>query len=136
MEKLERKTKQIVVALKSLQTVIHKFSERPRDDEDFAEIRDSVIKRFEYSIDTFWKFLKEYIEVKHGILPPASPKGVFKSAAEIKVISKAEEIELQILIEDRNRTSHAYHVEVAESIVEVVNEHHQVVQKIVDRLII
>ena len=42
-------------------------------------VRDSAIKRFEITVDLFWKMLKTYIEVNYGIIVN-SPKTVIKEA--------------------------------------------------------
>lgn len=134
MEKLAQKKEQTLAAFKTLEDVINKFAQLKKDDFFYQEVRDSVIKRFEYSIDTFWKFLKIYLEEKHGIIPPASPKGVFKVALDAQVISPQEEDELRLLIENRNLTSHAYNIELAESISRVVPLHYQVMNTVMSRL--
>jgi len=134
VEKLERKKQQATSSLKTLDEAIVLFSSLNKEDKYYPSLRDSTIKRFEYSIDAFWKFLKEYLEQKHGITPPASPKGVFKAALDLQVISAVEEEELRLLIENRNLTSHAYNIELAESIAKVIPDHYQVIQKILSRL--
>ena len=74
---------------------------------------------------TFWELLKE----------PSAPKGVFKAAVDAQVISLEEEAELRLLIENRNLTSHAYNVDLAELIAKIIPKHYQVMQKIVTRLL-
>jgi nucleotidyltransferase substrate binding protein (TIGR01987 family) len=134
VEKLTKKKQQTLAALKTLEEAIHKLSQLKKDDFFYPEVRDSVIKRFEYSIDTFWKFLRIYLEEKHGVIPPVSPKGVFKVALDTQVISDQEEDELRLLIENRNLTSHAYNIELAESISSLVPLHYQVMSSIANRL--
>ena len=134
MEKLAHKRLQAIAALQTLQESIAKFSTLDDDDYFYPELRDSVIKRFEYSIDTFWKYLKEYIEKNHAIIPPASPKGVFKLAIDTQIISIDEEKELRVLIENRNLTSHAYNIELARSIGKIIPERYLVMQTIINRL--
>lgn len=46
---------------------------------DYTLMRDGLIQRFEYSIDSFWKFLKMYLEeVQKVSIEPASPKAILK----------------------------------------------------------
>jgi uncharacterized protein YutE (UPF0331/DUF86 family) len=134
MEKLTRKKEQTLASLKTLEESMYIFSELTKDDRCYGGMRDSVIKRFEYSIDTFWKFLKIYLEEKHGIIPPATPKGIFKVALDAQVISPAEEDELRLLIENRNLTSHGYNLELSISIADVIPAHYQVLKTIMHRL--
>jgi nucleotidyltransferase substrate binding protein (TIGR01987 family) len=134
MEKLTRKRKQIIAALKSLEISIHEFNELNTIDRYHEIVRDSVIKRFEYSIDIFWKLLKEYLEEKLGMMPPAAPKGVFKAAVDAQIISIEEEIELRLLIENRNLTSHTYNIDLAEAVAQLVPKHYKIMQAIAIRL--
>lgn len=134
MAKLERKNEQIIAALKSLEISLDEFHELNKIDRYHELVRDSVIKRFEYSIDIFWKFLKQYLEVQLGMLPPAAPKGVFKAAVDAQVITPEEEVELRLLIENRNLTSHTYNIDLAEAVASFIPKHYLVMEKIVTRL--
>lgn len=40
--------------------------------------RDSLIQRFEYSYELFWKFLKKYAEHQFITLESASPRGIIR----------------------------------------------------------
>jgi len=73
-------------------------------------LRDSVIQRFEYSIEGIWKFLKYYLleniweEVEFS-------KEVLKKAYKAKLI---DDLSLYIeMINKRNRLSHDYHEDFA-----------------------
>ena len=135
MEKLTHKSKQIIAALKTLNQIITDFYELSPIARYYEELRDALIKRFEYSADLFWKFLREYLENQHGLTPPVTPKGVFKAALDAEIISTEEELALRLLIENRNLTSHTYNIELADEIAKFVPEHYVVMQKIVERLL-
>ena len=95
----------------------------------------SKFKKFGgHYIEDIVEYLKEYIEKKHAIIPPASPKGVFRLAVDTQVISIDEEIELRVLIENRNLTSHAYNIELARSIGKIIPAHYLVMQTVINRL--
>src|SRR5580692_685621 len=71
----------------------------------YEALRDSVIKRFEYSLDTLWKFLKEYLEQKYGVkVETASPKSVFRASLNNKIITDDEFEILITMTDDRNLT--------------------------------
>lgn len=53
-------------------------------------LRDSIIKKFEYTFELAWKTIKEYLE-KEGYEEINSPRKVLKQAFEINLI-KDEEI--------------------------------------------
>lgn len=73
-------------------------------------LKDSVIQRFEYSIELAWKFLKYYLEEEHGEIYE-TPKLIIKWAFKIWVI---KDMDIWIdMIERRNRLSHDYHEEYA-----------------------
>ncbi len=87
------------------------------DTELYNSMRDSVIKSFEFTIDTFWKFLRECLEKKHLVIfSKISPREVFKSALEVGAIDAQELIVLEQMVNDRNLTAHAYKEEYAEEI--------------------
>lgn len=73
-------------------------------------IRDSIIKKFEYTFELAWKTIKEYLE-KEGYEEISSPRKVLKQAFEINLI-KNEEIWSNML-EARISTAHKYDEEQA-----------------------
>lgn len=78
-------------------------------------VRDASIQRFEYSFESLWKLLKAYLEQHEGILCH-SPKGCFRQALQVGLLS-VEEIETcLVMTDDRNLTSHTYIEAVAEAI--------------------
>lgn len=107
LDKLEKYEK----ALYSLKEMIDFDSsfDTPLEKLDEA-IRDSIIKKFEYTFELSWKTIKEYLE-KEGYEEFNSPKKVLKQAFEINLI-KNEEI-WSNMIEARNSTAHRYDEEQA-----------------------
>ncbi len=100
-------------AVERLQEICDKY-----DYEDDI-LRDSLIKRFEFSYETCWKVLKEYL-AEEGIVPESySPRAVFKSSYQIGIIND-EQLWLN-MIKDRNISTHEYNqdkiTELAEKIV-------------------
>src|SRR3990167_1472976 len=120
MERIKERYAIFLSALTTLEKSLNKFTTRPSNHEDYEELRDSVIQRYEYTIDTFWKFLKSYLEVIHGTAPVGSPKAVIKNAFDVKIVSPQEYEQLIRMIDDRNLTSHAYNIDVAEEISEAI----------------
>ena len=91
--------------LASLNAAILK-AESNKENEDFEYFRDSVIQRFEYSIEHRWKLLKNILELEDGILPLSSPREVFKEAHKVWYIP-----DLAIyfaMLDSRNKLSHEY----------------------------
>jgi nucleotidyltransferase substrate binding protein (TIGR01987 family) len=101
-----------------------------------AMIRDSVIQRFEYSIDRFWKYLMVYLEWQ-GISVPVmdrSPRAIIRLARDSSTVSSKEFGLLFGAIEDRNRTSHAYDAELAETIADKIYQYYETLNTIIKRL--
>ena len=94
--------------------------------------RDSLIKRFEFSIDTLWKYLKAYLKEEKGI-EQKSPKDVFKECLRQNLISKEETVQALNMIDSRNATSHMYKEELAEQIFHDIPEFHKLMDSIINR---
>ena len=96
-----------------------KLSIYKHDDEEVLSQRDSVIKRLEYSVDSFWKLIKLHLETVQGIPLEATgtgPKPIARTAALHHVISEQESLQLIDMIEERNKTSHMYKEEIADEV--------------------
>lgn len=134
METLSQKYQIVVQALETLQEALHIITLN-KYEEIYATLRDSVIKRFEYSMDTFWKYLKEYLELEHKIIVSInSPKAIFRECLNLKIITQ-EEFEIFLdLVDDRNRTSHSYNEFIAEEISEDVKKYFANMRAIIFRL--
>ncbi len=83
----------------------------------YRTCRDSVIQRFEYSIDSFWKFLKMYLLEKQGLSEvTGSPREVLRVSHENNLSTQDEFAVMTECIASRNLSSHTYQEEVAEAI--------------------
>ncbi len=87
-------------------------------------LRDSMIQRFEYSIDLLWKYLKEYLEIELKVtLVVQGPKNIIRTCGSTGILTEAE-VELAIqMIDDRNMTSHIYREEIAQIIARRIPEY-------------
>lgn len=120
-------------ALQTLEKSLTKLETQKID--DYQELRDSIIQRFEYTADTFWKYLKDYLQVKLAIeVPFARPKAVLKECRDSNIITEAELALCINLIEDRNLTSHGYNEEFAEQMSKNIPEYCATMREIVTRL--
>src|SRR5436190_10205367 len=65
------------------------FSER--NEKFFKTTRDSLIQRFEYCTDLFWKVTRIYlIEIEKMDVPVQSPRGIIRYAIKAGVFSEKE----------------------------------------------
>ncbi len=78
-------------------------------------IRDSIIQRYEYTIELAWKTLKDYLE-EEGFIDISSPKKVIRQALKEGYITDPAWLKA---LDDRNKTTHAYDEAMA---IEITNE--------------
>jgi len=101
--------------------------------EQNAIIRDSSIQRFEYTSELFWTMLKEVLKEEYGVIA-LSPKSVIRECVSQKIFS-AENGEIFLsMMNDRNRTSHAYEASIAEEIEEKLPEYAKQIEEVFGNL--
>ncbi len=76
-------------------------------------VRDSAIKRFEFTFDLCWKLLKVYLNEKKGIVC-SSPKDCFREAYRQGIIDYDED--WIRFVDLRNETVHTYQEEMAKKV--------------------
>ncbi len=85
-------------------------------------IAESVIQRFEVCYDCMWKVIARYLREEFGLAEvPASPKPIFRLAAENKLLPSPVEQWMRYA-EARIGTSHDYSGEKAKECLEIVGE--------------
>lgn len=94
--------------------------------------QDSVIKRFEYSLDITWKYVKEYISKNFGIVVK-SPKETFRESFKQDLLNQ-QETELALnMVDDRNETTHRYDLVRANEISSVIPKYYDLLINLLDR---
>lgn len=144
MEIITRRFKTLHQALNTLHASIKFYDQskklaneqsNPNNAETFLAARDSVIQRFEYCTDLFWKFLKVYLQNREKIeIIINSPRGIIRQSVAAKIIMEKEGQDCMQMIEKRNATSHIYHQEIADQIVAEVPSFYHLMHAILDRL--
>jgi nucleotidyltransferase substrate binding protein (TIGR01987 family) len=76
-------------------------------------VRDSAIKRFEFTFDLCWKLIKTYLQEKKGVVC-VSPKDCFRAAYRQGMIDY-DEAWIRF-VDLRNETTHTYREEMAERV--------------------
>ena len=107
--------------IKDLGNAIERLNEAIEDSNNYKleTLKDSVIQRFEFSLELSWKALKNYLN-SHGILEATTPKQTIKEAFGIGILENGQ-VWLDML-NDRNLTSHTYNQSDANEIYEnIVN---------------
>ena len=101
----------------------------------FFALRESMIQRFEFNVDLFWKYVKKYIEeVMQKNIEFNSPRSVIRETCRIKLISEEDSQKFIEMFGARNMTLHIYKQEVAEQISEKISDYYQLMRKYVDKL--
>lgn len=114
--------------LAELETVSSKAKE-------YSLMRDGVIQRFEYSIDSFWKFIKIYLEMIQKVsVEASSPRAILKLALASRLIDEAEYDILLDSVADRNMTSHTYNEEMAEKIQMHIPKYYMTMKAVIERV--
>ena len=111
MKKFLDKLDKLNSALESLEEMINFSNTTPVKLEKLDEaIRDSIIKKFEYTFELAWKTIKAYLE-EEGYEEISSPRRTLKLAFEIGLI--IDEETWSNMLEARNSTAHTYDEEKA-----------------------
>lgn len=98
-------------------------------------LRDSLIQRFEFCIELFWKYLKRYEEEALAlVLEVSAPRSVITTACKAKIISERDAEVLLEMLTSRNFTSHLYKEEVAERISSKIPEYCKIMHKYIEAL--
>lgn len=136
---MERLTLKITIFCKALKTLEDSFTvlEKARKNHDTTFImsaQDSVIKRFEYSYDFFWKIIKLYLEEKYNLSDINSPRSVFRASVKQGLCTEAEGEQLLLMINSRNITTHTYDINEVERILPYIPEHYTLMKTITKRI--
>lgn len=135
MEKIKELYETALQTLKSLHDALLALEDYNPTNKNYLFICDSIIQRFEYSIDTFWKFIKLYLsEIANMNIEANSRKSIIREALDAKIISKGEfEIIVQAITR-RNITSHAYNKDLAHDIIEEIPSYYETLHAILIKL--
>jgi len=96
--------------------------------------QDSIIQRFEYSFESFWKFFKRYLLVVFDIQDVNSPKKVFRACVKLQLYSEEEGEILIDMADDRNETTHSYSIEKVRIILTDVPLYYETMMSILIRI--
>lgn len=125
---METLDKQVRQARRALQSLGRALGERPTD-----IVRDSTIKRFEYSFDIIWKTLKRHLFTSEG-LAAASPKSVFREALRVGLLSEREAEHAIRMTDDRNKTAHTYDAGDAQEVYRHIRKYYPLLTDLLGRI--
>ncbi len=90
-----------------------------------------VIKHFELTYETGWKFLKTYLNIKYDYRE-SSPKAIFRACGDYLILPQVMVNELITLADARNETTHIYNRLLAQEVCDSIEKHYQVFGKILE----
>lgn len=144
MEELKERLNVLLDALKTLEKGVELFykyedifneNDSDENEEIFESMRDSLIQRFEYCIDLFWKVAKLYLELVEKVtLSANSPRGIIRETVKALLLSEDEGKDCMEMIEARNKTSHTYHEMMADEIAHQIPDFYELMQTITERM--
>ncbi len=135
MEKLTLDLEQLNKALKTLHDSFAILQEaQAMGHQGFIDAaKDSIIQRFEYSYEQFWKFLKKYLELVHHLDDLHSSRRVFYASVKVEVCAPDEGDIFLDMADDRNETSHTYSVEASRIILSDIPRYYSAMIIVVQR---
>ncbi len=98
--------KTLNLKLENFKKALDRLNESLEKKEDDI-VRDSVIKRFEFTYELCWKAGKRFLNEKHGI-DVFSPKDVFRELRVVENLSDIDTENLLLMVADRNAIVHTY----------------------------
>lgn len=143
MEKLRVKHNYMLKALETLHDAILIYETVKNDpskkiDDEFLHektlltTRDSLIQRFEYCVDLFWKYLKNYLEMHLKVIPQfATPIHIIRTSCDTRLITEGESVKAIDMIRKRNLTSHIYKEEIADMVSESIPQYYELMINII-----
>ena len=98
-------------------------------------LRDSMIQRFEYTVDMLWKYIKLYLEEVIEVKPEIrGPKHIAREVGAAGLISEQDTQTLLDMIDSRNMTSHIYKEEIAEQLSCEIPRYYELMLKIMSKM--
>ena len=144
MDRFIIKRETMATALKTLENAIQDYKFECAKTQNLTIIqlprtlqtyRDSVIHRFEYCVDYFWKYLKVYIEeIAKLTVDAKNPRAIFRSACNGGLMSEAQTILALDMLDARNNTTHTYNEALANKICQEIPQYYELMRTILNQL--
>lgn len=135
MERLKQDLVQLNKAIKTLESALILQQEvvKTSNQAIILAAEDSIIKRFEYTYESFWKFLKKYLEEINQAQEINSPRKVFYATVRLAVCTPDEGDIFLDMLDDRNETAHTYNIEAARIILSDVPRYYSTMAGVTER---
>lgn len=136
MEILEERLSSAQKALVRFQESLDRLK-TSKEDSDRTFFRDSIIQRFEFTFEAFWKFLRAYLGQKmmRDISDVSNARVTFRVALEERLLGENEFDLCLRMLDDRNQTSHTYDEDFSEQLAARVEGYAAVIRTILGRIL-
>jgi nucleotidyltransferase substrate binding protein (TIGR01987 family) len=136
MERLELEFDQLKRALKTLEDSLDvlKYAKTLGHVGLILAAEDSIIQRFEYTAESFWKFLKKYLEAIHYLVDINSSRKALYAGVKYEICTPDEGAIFLDMVDDRNETSHTYSIEESRIILSDIPRYYFVMVTVSERL--
>jgi nucleotidyltransferase substrate binding protein (TIGR01987 family) len=95
-------------------------------------VRNASIQRFEYTFETVWKLLKNFLLERQGI-DCGAPKGCFREALKVGLLTREQTEQGLQMTDDRNLTSHTYIESIAVHVLSRLPAHAALMRIVVEK---
>lgn len=127
-------SEKLILKIKNLNKAYSNLTEIPNMNYDFQVMVEVAAKRFEYTYESLWKVIKQYLIEVHG-LTCYSPVDCFKNAFQVGLIASEDESVFYEIVRSRNELVHIYHEEKAKEVYEnIVGKYIAEIGRIVDKI--
>ncbi len=137
MEAIELKYKNLIRLYTTLGLDIeaHTLIKKNHNPKEYVYARSiaSLVKHFELTYDLLWKYIREYLKLKHGIIQN-SPRSVFHECLKQNISSIEETNTLLAMIESRNMSTHIYDIDTAEEVSSVIPNYYALLSILLSRI--
>ena len=136
MERIKLDLAQLKKALKTMLDSFAVLSEaKTMHNKTFVlAAEDSIIQRFEYTYESFWKFLKKYLKTIDISEDHLSPKKVFHASYKTSICTLEEASICIDMADSRNETSHTYNIEASRVILSDIPHYYTTMNNVINRL--
>jgi len=93
-------------------------------------VRDACIQRFEFTFEMAWKAVQSYA-LAEGV-ECVSPRDCFRTAFRLGLVES--DPRWMAMVEDRNRTSHTYHEEIAQTIYQALRGYMDLLGNLLEKM--
>jgi nucleotidyltransferase substrate binding protein (TIGR01987 family) len=95
--------------------------------------RDSFIQRFEYTFDTTWKYIGDYLQAQGRTFEIKTPKEIFRQSLVANLLSETDTRLALQMVDHRNLTTHGYDEELIEKICTYIPRYIELLEQLLKR---